>query len=80
MKETPYKQGLAQGQWTEGQVQECGFASAKECLEHQEQVIRGLQDALPSLQNPVYAAWQAEFIEGLEKATRESLGRLAADS
>jgi hypothetical protein len=79
-KKTPYEQGLEQGRWSAQQVEELGFASPQECLLHQEAIYEEKKrDLLPSLHaiDPAYAEEQAEFLEGLQAATRSSLKGMA---
>ncbi len=71
---TPFEQGKIDGQWTAEQVRACGFASAQECLEHQEQVYRDELAKLPGL--GTYAAKHAEYMEGYITAERETLRQL----
>jgi hypothetical protein len=72
---TPYERGWADGQWTDEQIKECGFASAAECLAHQEAVYEEEKANLAHLYaiNPVYAAQHAEYLEGLIAGERASL-------
>jgi hypothetical protein len=74
---TPFEQGKKDGAWTEARITECGFSSAEECLAHQEKVYQEEVAALPRIRatNPEYAAQQAEYLEGLITATRQSLQR-----
>jgi hypothetical protein len=78
MTRTPFEQGKIDGQWTAQQVRECGFTSAQECLEHQEQVYRDEVACLPALrqQNAEYATRQAQYLEGLIATERETLRQL----
>ncbi len=77
---TPFERGRADGQWTFEQVRQCGFASVEECLAHQEGVYEEERASLVHLYavNPVYAAWQAEYLEGLIAGERACLRELAA--
>lgn len=74
---TSFEAGKRDGQWTDEQIRSCGFKSAQECLEHQEQVYREEVANLSQLakKNPAYAAQHAEYLEGLISGTRQSLRR-----
>ena len=72
---TPFERGKAAGQWTEKEIKKCGFSSAKECLDHEEQVYKEDVAALADLRekDPRAVARQAEYLEGAITGARESL-------
>jgi len=72
LSKTPYEQGKIDGQWTEEQIKQCGFASPEDCLAHQEKVYQEEMQNLSSLERS-YAIRHAEYMEGLINAEMESL-------
>lgn len=72
---TSFERGRIAGQWTEAQVKELGYISAKECLEEAEEYYLEELENLKDL-SPEYAAKHAEYLEGFITGERESLRRL----
>ena len=75
-----YSQGQKDGIWTIQQVRQCGFKTAKECLDHQEREYEKEMAAtwtLPkSNRDPNFPQKQRDYLKGMILTTRESLQAL----